>query len=341
MNRPAALRVGLFALVGTALLLAAVLWVSRDWFGATETLRLQFDGSVYGLQAGAPVVMRGVRVGHVQGVGLGQGPQVPVTAQVDRAALAPLLGAADDGAPVLPRLVQAGLVAQLQTQSLLTGLLYVDLDLDPARASATLPTPMHGAVEVPTRTAGLAALQAQLASLDLAQLGADLSAAVAGARRLVEQPEADQALARAARAAARLEALAAQLERDTARLAGRAEGLLADGRRAVAELSPAAAGALREVSSAASSAGRAAEQLRGDGTQALDAVRRAGGQLERAAGELATLAAADGRLAQDASRALGEVSRAAHALRELAELLDRHPDALLRGRAPSPEPEAR
>jgi hypothetical protein len=57
MNRPAAFRVGLFTLVGTALLMAAVLWVSRDWFGATETMRLRFAGSVYGLQPGAPVVM--------------------------------------------------------------------------------------------------------------------------------------------------------------------------------------------------------------------------------------------------------------------------------------------
>ena len=35
---------------------------------------------------------------------------------------------------------------------------------------------------------------------------------------------------------------------------------------------------------------------------------------------------------QNADRALTDVSRAARSLRELTELLDRHPDALLRGR---------
>lgn len=369
MNRPAALRVGVFALVGTALLLAAVLWVSRDWFGATETMRLRFAGSVYGLQPGAPVVFRGVRVGHVLSVALaadepadepagvgtrsaggplaGAALSVPVVAQVERAALAPLLGGADTGQPVLPRLVQAGLVARLQTQSLLTGLLYVDLDIDdglraaghPARAAgpAAAGPGGDGAVEVPTRSAGLAALQAQLATVDLARVGADLAAVAAGARRLLEQPGADQALARAASAAAQLQSLAGQLERDAARLARGADGLLAEGRQSLAMLSPAAGQALQAVTGAASAATAAAAVIERDAASTLAALGAAAGALEQGAASLARLADAEGPLAQDATRALAEVNRAARALRELAEMLDRHPDALLRGRAPGPD----
>ena len=364
MNRPAALRVGVFALVGTALLLAAVLWVSRDWFGATETMRLRFAGSVYGLQPGAPVVLRGVRVGHVlsvalaadeparNGTGGAGGPvpgaalSVPVVARVERAALAPLLGDADTGQPVLPRLVQAGLVAQLQTQSLLTGLLYVDLDIDDGLRAAGSPAVGQGpavavpggdgAVEVPTRSAGLAALQAQLATIDLARVGADLAAVAAGARRLLEQPGADQALARAASAAAQLQSLAGQLERDAARLARGADGLLAEGRQSLATLTPAASQALQAATGAASVVAGAATGLERDAASTLAALRAAGGALEQGASSLARLADADGPLAQDATRALAEVNRAARALRELAEMLDRHPDALLRGRAPGP-----
>lgn len=331
--RPAAWRVGLFVLLGTAVLVLAVLWVARDWLGATERVQLRFEGSVWGLQAGAPVVLRGVRVGQVTHIGLDGGAAgVPVQAELDRAALAPLLqqAGADSDAAYAPRLVQRGLVATLATQSLLTGLLYVDLTFDPARAGAT---PAAGdPPEIPTRPTVLSNLQRQLANVDVAQLGADLQAVAAAARRTMAQPEAEQALVRAGRAAAALETLAVQLQKDWPPLARNAAGVLEGSRAALRDVAPAAAQAARDVSAAASAAGSAARGLGEDGRAALQAVRKAGDELAHAAQQLGTLAAADGALAQDAQRTLADVSRAARALRELADLLERHPDALLRGR---------
>jgi paraquat-inducible protein B len=331
--RPAAWRVGLFVLLGTAVLVLAVLWVARDWLGATERVQLRFEGSVWGLQAGAPVVLRGVRVGQVVHIGLdGGGAGVPVQATLDREALAPLVPDAAGG-PLAPRLVQRGLVATLATQSLLTGLLYVDLDFDPERATgAAAASAAADPPEIPTRPTVLSTLQRQLAAVDVAQLGADLQAVVAAARRTLAQPEAEQAVARAARAAAALEALAVQLQKDWPPLARGAAGVLEGSRTALREMAPAAAQAARDVSAAASAAGGVARGLGDDGRAALAAVRKAGDELARAAQQLSTLTAADGALAQDTQRALADVSRAARALRELADLLERHPDALLRGR---------
>jgi paraquat-inducible protein B len=346
MNRPAAWRVGVFVLLGTALLVAALMWVSRDWFTGSERVRMRFEGSVWGLQPGAPVVLRGVRVGQVREIGLdGSGAAgVPVLADLDRAALAPLLPDAGDGA-VAPRLVQRGLVASLATQSLLTGLLYVDLELDPALAAAAgSATPAaRGApdapTDIPTRRAALAALQRQLSQLDVAQIGSDLQALAGAARRLVAQPEAEQALVRAARAAAALEALAQQLQKDWPPLARSATGVLDASRSALREVAPAAAQAARDVSAAASAADGAARGiggLTGEGRAALVSLRQAGDELARAAQQLGSLTATDGAMAQDAQRALADVSRAARSLRELADLLERHPDALLRGREETP-----
>jgi paraquat-inducible protein B len=353
VNRPAAWRVGLFVLAGTAVLVLALLWVARDWLGATERVQLRFEGSVWGLQAGAPVVLRGVRVGQVLRIGLdGAGPGVPVLAELDRAALAPLLagpgvgtgaGAGDgpdDGpgdGPLAPRLVQRGLVATLATQSLLTGLLYVDLEFDAARAAAAgtpaAPPAAADPTPIPTRPTVLSNLQRQLAAMDMAALGADLQAVVAAARRTLAQPEADQALARAARAAAALETLAMQLQKDWPPLARSASGVLEGTRTALRDVAPAAAQAARDVSAAASAAGGVARGLGSDGRAALKSVQAASDELSRAAQQLGTLTAADGALAQGTQRALADVSRAARALRELADLLERHPDALLRGRA--------
>jgi len=81
--RPLAWRVGLFALLGLALLLAAIIGSTR-WFAATESASMRFDSSVFGLQVGAPVVFRGVRIGQVTAFGLAPlgpgGVSVPVTA---------------------------------------------------------------------------------------------------------------------------------------------------------------------------------------------------------------------------------------------------------------------
>jgi paraquat-inducible protein B len=323
----------------------ALLWVARDWLGATERVQLRFEGSVWGLQAGAPVVLRGVRVGQVLRIGLdGAGTGVPVLAELDRAALAPLLAAPGDG-PLAPQLVQRGLVATLATQSLLTGLLYVDLELDPAHAAAGRATAASASASgikaeppaVPTRPTTLSTLQRQLAAVDVAALGADLQAVVAAARRTLGQPEADQVLARASKAAGALEALATQLQKDWPPLARSASATLDGARGALREVAPAAAQAARDVSAAASAAGGAARGLGLDGRAALKAVQSAADELSRAAQQLGTLTAADGALAQDTQRTLADVSRAARSLRELADLLERHPDALLRGRDERPE----
>jgi paraquat-inducible protein B len=345
MNRPAATRVGLFVLLGLAVLVTAVLWASRDWWRTTEPVRLRFTGSVYGLQPGAPVVLRGVRVGTVGEIALDAGSDgVPVLAQLDRVALAPLLPAAAPDAALVPLLVQRGLVATLGTQSLLTGLLYIELSLDLAQAQAApataAPAARSGPAEIPTRPGTLDALQSQLAALDLPAIAGDLAAVAAAVRRVMTQPEADQALARASRAAAALEALTAQLQKDWAPLARSAGAVLGDTQAAARQFGPAiveANQAARALASAASAAGTTAQGLGRDGADTLQALRRAGDELAEASRQIANLASADAPLAQDTQRAMGELTRAARSLRELGDLLQRHPDALLRGREENPK----
>lgn len=344
MSRPAAARVGLFVVLGLATLVAAVLWVGRDAWRPTERVQMRFEGSVWGLQPGAPVVLRGVRVGQVRSIALdGAGTGVPVQAELDRGALAPLLPGTAADAPLAPQLVQRGLVATLSTQSLLTGLLYVDLSLDPARASATgvAAAPTSAAAErqqattIPTRAGTLAAVQSQLAALDLPAIAADIGAVAAAMRRVMTTPEADQALARASRAAAALQALAAQLQQDWKPLSRQAGAVLGDSQAALRQLGPALGEAVNEAAGAARALAATAErldQLGADGTQTLQALRSAGEALAEASRQIASIASADAPLAQDTQRAMSELARAARSLRELSELLQQHPNALLRGR---------
>ena len=377
--RPMAWRVGLFALLGTTLLAVATVLVSGGWFAPVEPVLMRFAGSVQGLQAGAPVVFRGVRVGYVTRIGLepvglvadaAGSVRIPVAAELEQRQLLQLLSAPPPrGQPVLPALLARGLVARLSTQSLLTGLQLVELDLPPTAPATALPvstsaSPLAGLPAgtplLPTQAGPLHALQTQLESLDIAQLGRDLSAVGASLRNLLADPRTGQALQRAGDAAQALQSLAQRLERDVAPLLRDAAPLirqavpllreagatLAESRGAIRQAAPAVARAADQIGQAAAATGAAASQVQGlaaEGRPMVAQVQRSAAELARTAEELTRTAAAlrqatgeDSSLRLDAERALQDTARAARALGELAEQLQRQPDALIRGRAPSP-----
>lgn len=348
--RPLAWRVGLFALTGVALLAVAVVLVGGHWLASTEAALMRFQSSLYGLQPGAPVVFRGVRVGRVTAIGLAppgpQGALLPVTAELDRALIQDLLATPPAaGQPVVPLLVARGLVARLATQSLLTGLLYVELDL-PATAAGAVAAPVSAAAAgalalIPTEPTRLQTLQHQLENLDLARLGQDVSAVAASLRSLLADPKATQALVRAADAAQAVEALAARLAQDTPPLLRSAQAALAEGRSTLAEGRATLRSAGPAVTRAAEQVASAASQVQGlaaAGTPLLAEVQRGVAELSRTAAVLREAAAEDSALRLNADRALQDVSRAARALRELSDLLERQPDAVIRGRAPVANP---
>ncbi|MCW5632332.1 MAG: MCE family protein [Rubrivivax sp.] len=374
-------RVGLFALVGLGLLALAVVLAGGHFFVAREGALMRFTSSVYGLQVGAPVVFRGVRVGQVTAVDLAPagpgGMTVPVTAEFERSALRALLGgegpgnaaAAAAGGSLVRALVARGLVARLATQSLLTGQLYVDLDIEATRvvrASGLAPAPgassaaaappaaaasarvsaggtENGLPVVPTAQTQLQSLQAQLEGLDLGQIGRDMSALTSSMRQLLGGPEPARALARVADAAEALRRLAERLEREVAPLSRSAQVALGEGQRAAVAVGQGASQLAGSAEQMAQQVAAAASQVQGQvgtlsaaGTAALAQVQRSADAVAQAAESLRAATGEDSGLRIQGERALADVSRAARALRDLAELLERHPEALLRGRASPP-----
>jgi paraquat-inducible protein B len=141
---------------------------------------VQFSRSVRGLKPGAPVEYRGIRIGQVERVMLtelshrleGRGTEIPVLIRLEPARLEQ----ADSPAGVeflreaVARAVSNGLRASLSTGNLLTGSLYVALDLypelDPVEIGtyADLPT-------LPTIVTGLEGIEHQVSTF-LAKLNA-------------------------------------------------------------------------------------------------------------------------------------------------------------------------
>lgn len=136
--------IGLF-MVGALILLTAGIMI----FGGGKILKkkteyvIYFDSALNGLNVGAPVTLQGVQVGTVKEISLELDQKTiriikPVVIQIDSELVLDSSGKPFKEADSLQereqnakRLIDAGLKAQLQTQSLLTGLLYVEFNFHP------------------------------------------------------------------------------------------------------------------------------------------------------------------------------------------------------------------
>ncbi len=341
-------RLGLFTLLGLALLLAAVVAVfGLRVFDRSERARLHFEGSLVGLSPGAPVLFRGLPMGSVTGIGVAHdGPggslRLPVEVTLGGPELDRLLGTtaqstAQPGAPALPQLLQRGLSAQLVTSSLLTGQRYIELDLAAAPAVRAQVSPRSDSLpEIPTVPAPLS-LQEQLARLDLDGLLQEARAAAAALRSLAGGPQTEQTLQQLGQASQRLGDLAQSMQRRIGPLTQSAQATLGQGQRAAADIAQASQQAASAAARIASAAAQAEATLAPQAPLPL-AWQQAATELARSAAVLRRTLGDESSLTPELQRSLVEVGRAARSLRELAELLREQPDALLRGVAAPPAP---
>ena len=131
--------IGAFVVGAVALLVIGVVaFGSGQLFRKTQQFVLYFDGSVNGLHMGAPVKFKGVEIGSVKDIKLemGLGNQVhdiPVIIEIDLKKVirrgVTIEKAMDPN--TIREFVTQGLRGQLQTESLVTGVLYVGLDWFP------------------------------------------------------------------------------------------------------------------------------------------------------------------------------------------------------------------
>lgn len=252
---------------------------------------LYFEGSVHGLEIGAPVMVRGIKIGQVLDIRLDFDPdhrniQIPVLIELEpeRIADAPRVEAGKEG-EVMAELVAEGLRGQLKTASLLTGKLYVDLDLHPKAPTAILGRRGDLAV-IPTVPAPLddlgnkvSSLLGKLDNLPVEEIGSDLREAVRGAKGILNS-----------------EALANSLVELEASLRTLRSAAQVVDERTLPKLDA------------------AVDQLRATFKSAQEVI------------------APDTVLYQDIKRALTELATAARAIRDLADYLERHPEALIKGK---------
>ncbi len=201
MSKPANKKViGIFVLGAIALLVVAlVVFGSGKIFKKTVPVVFYFEGSVKGLNVGSALMIRGVQVGSVTNVLLLFNPKdlmlrIPVYAEFDPEKVARISGTVLEGkdrAEMLKRLIDNGLRAQLEMQSVLTGLLMINLDLMP-----NTPVRLVGKdpkyLEIPTIPTTLEALTEKVQKLPIEETFNKLANAVSGIEKVVNSPELEK-----------------------------------------------------------------------------------------------------------------------------------------------------
>jgi paraquat-inducible protein B len=203
MSRKAsATLVGLFVIGAVTVLVAAVVVLgSGRWFRKTYDFVLYFQGSVNGLNIGAPVKYKGVEIGSVTDILLQleqvEVDRIPVIIEIDANKIAGrgftgnLL--VDPGA--LQTAIERGLRGQLRMESFVTGLLYVALDQYPETIPRFVQPQGSRYTEIPTVATELEQVQdevrkafTKLAKIDFNELTLSMTRAFDGIDRLANAP---------------------------------------------------------------------------------------------------------------------------------------------------------
>ena len=310
--------VGLFVLGAIGLALAGlVIFGSGKLFRRTETFVAVFSGSVNGLSVGAPVKFRGVQLGSVSQILLAlQGMQlpdlrIPVLINIDQTTSARLGAMVNPADPAtLSDLIERGLRAQLQLESIVTGVLYVELDLFPdSPANFYLPKD-SGYLEIPTQptlfqeaSQTAADLVSKLRDIDFEGIVESIRDAARGVSELTGSPELRQAIS---------------ATRDTMVTARSA---LASANETLGELKPRIGPLVGRVDGGVSQLQQSLKSL----DQTLASVQTSLSGFDAVIDPRAPLI-------YQATSTLAELSDAARSVRQLADFLDRNPNAILTGR---------
>jgi paraquat-inducible protein B len=318
--------VGTFVVGAIVLVIVAVTILgSGRLFRKTYEFVLYFEGSVSGLREGAPVKYKGVEIGSVTNIllQLDEGAEVnriPIIIKLDANKISGRgVGGSLADPAALKAAIDRGLRGQLQTESIVTGVLFVALDLVPDSPAQFVQPPGSRYQEIPTITTTLQKAQdilgqllTKLDDIDFKSLltsvadavkniegfakNKDLQEAFAGVNRLVNKPE--------------LHAAIRSLDQTVLKISHAADG----------------------VQKVAGSLDRSVATLSADLKETLTGVRDAVKQIQVTVANVDGFVDPNSPTSYELIKALKELSGAARSLKLMADYLERNPSALLFGK---------
>jgi paraquat-inducible protein B len=274
-----------------------------------------FDGSVKGLNVGAPLTLRGVQVGQVTGIEL--------ILNSDKASVIMMVEAdlnaknirreGNVNANLTEELIARGLRAQLNTQSLLTGLLYIELDFFPNSPLnlADIDSPY---TQLPTIPTNLQRIAQKLEDIDVSKLSGDLENISNGINAFVSSEEFQGLPTNLTSTLDEMRDLSTRLKEQLASTGPKLDNVLDE--------------TATTVSKANTDLPKLVTLIEGN----LKVLNGAITAFEQGMGQVEGLASPDSPTLYQLNSALQEVTRASRSLQSLANTLEQQPEALIRGK---------
>jgi len=323
------LAIGAF-LVGALILLTAgvMIFGGSDFFKDKKRFVIFFDSALNGLNVGAPVKLQGVQIGNVSEISLMMDSTTgrifkPVVIEIDPALLRDMSGQQSGGHTEkqrrqdAQRLIDAGLKGRLETQSLLTGLLFVDLNFYSDKPVNLVKLDYKKLPELPSvpttvdeirNTADEILNRAR--QLPVEEMMKNLTDTLSEMRTLLQSDDTKKSLAALTKSLQETQRLMTTLNDQVGPLMKNANSTLSETRGTLQDFNK----ELLPVLKATEQSLTAATKLLNESQNTLNAVE--------------TMAAPDAQLGQ----ALVEMRNAARSLKDLTESLERRPESLIYGK---------
>jgi len=329
--------IGAFLVGSLTLLIAGVLiFGGGQFFKKKADYVIYFEGTLNGLNVGAPVTLQGVRIGAVKEISLELDKKFarlskPVVIEID-----PAVVLDSSGNPFQPassfetrqknadKLIAAGLRAQLQTQSLLTGLLYIECNFFPEQPAILRGGGYRGLTELPSIPTTVDQIKntaeemfTRFRKLPIEAIVNNLSITMNEVSGILTSDELKKNREALSKALNETEKLVANLNRNLGPLVNNMNGTLTDTRTMVRDFT-------RDMQPVLTSTDKALKEA----TSALNTATRVLHESKYTLSSVDALTAPDAPLWQS----LDAVRDAAQSTRALADYLERNPNSIIFGK---------
>ncbi|QEY15845.1 MCE family protein [Cellvibrio sp. KY-GH-1] len=317
MSKPRSVVIGAFIVGALLLVFIALLFFSGgQLFSHKERVIMYFEGSVQGLQIGAPIKLKGVVLGEITDIQINfqSDDKNILTAVTAELALQRInRKGANVDQEFFEGAIQRGLRAQLNFQSFLTGLLYVELDFFP-----NMPAHLYGfqndVLELPTVGTEFEEISKNLQDLNIKGVINNLEKLSANIAKLVESGTVEKTLGSVKTAADAIDQTAISFRTD------------------INAISQELTKTSSELNTLLITLNTQAPAISLNLNNTLTQLQQSLAQFNDTAQTLDTTFAEDSPLVYQLNRTLKDVSRSANALRDLSDTLEEQPESLLRGK---------
>lgn len=317
--------IGVFVVGAIALLVITITILgSGKLFKKVDSYVLFFESSLKGLNVGAPVLFKGVKIGQVREISVlfdadELAVYTPVIIDVEIDKIRYVTG--DRQRTYMPGLIDSGLRAQLQLQTFVTGQLMIAFEFFPDK-----PVKYVGKVkefaELPTVPTALEELQKALEDLPIRDIIAKLDDTLTGLDKIINAPEAAEVPGALKGALTEVRVLAGNMN-------SKIDVMTED----LKKTTETARSTMTQVEKTFALEEGVPGEIAAEFRTTLSAAQEGLTQATKTLGEIEKMTSEDSDIYSILQQTMKEFSSMARSLRSLGDYMQRHPEAFIRGKA--------